>query len=106
MVEFEQNGSVRFQFKKPGRGGRLYLVGDFNNWDETSHPMKKTEKGQWELDVRLRAGAYCFLYRDENSWYVDSESPYVDNPWGSEYSVVRVPQKSETDNPPPSSPKE
>ncbi len=28
---------------------QLYLTGDFNNWNQTSHPMKKLENGVWEL---------------------------------------------------------
>lgn len=28
---------------------KLYLTGDFNKWDKTSHPMKKLENGVWEL---------------------------------------------------------
>ena len=28
---------------------QLYLTGDFNNWNQTSHPMKKLDNGVWEL---------------------------------------------------------
>jgi 1,4-alpha-glucan branching enzyme len=28
---------------------QLFLVGDFNNWDRTSHPLKRNEKGDWEI---------------------------------------------------------
>ena len=28
---------------------QLYLEGEFNNWDKTSHPMKKMDNGNWEL---------------------------------------------------------
>ena len=28
---------------------QLYLEGEFNNWNQTSHPMKKLENGNWEL---------------------------------------------------------
>ncbi len=27
----------------------LYLIGDFNFWNPNSHPMKKTENGNWEI---------------------------------------------------------
>jgi 1,4-alpha-glucan branching enzyme len=27
----------------------LYFFGDFNNWDRTSHPMKKSPRGDWEI---------------------------------------------------------
>ena len=28
---------------------QLYLTGDFNDWNQTSHPMKRLEGGEWEL---------------------------------------------------------
>ena len=28
---------------------QLYLTGDFNNWNQTSHPMKRLDNGVWEL---------------------------------------------------------
>ena len=28
---------------------QLYLTGDFNNWNQTSHPLKKLPNGNWEL---------------------------------------------------------
>jgi len=27
----------------------LYLIGDFNSWDRTSHPLQRAENGVWEL---------------------------------------------------------
>jgi 1,4-alpha-glucan branching enzyme len=34
----------------------LSLVGDFNNWDENSHPMQKNEHGIWEVEVSKTDG--------------------------------------------------
>jgi len=28
---------------------QLYLTGDFNGWNQTSHPLKKLDNGNWEL---------------------------------------------------------
>ena len=28
---------------------QLYLTGDFNGWNQTSHPLKKLENGNWEI---------------------------------------------------------
>jgi len=30
---------------------QLYLTGEFNNWNQTSHPMKRLENGVWELEL-------------------------------------------------------
>ncbi|MBQ8507842.1 MAG: alpha amylase C-terminal domain-containing protein [Clostridia bacterium] len=37
---------------------QLYLTGEFNNWNLTSHPMKRLEGGNWEI----------FLAGDEALW--------------------------------------
>lgn len=29
----------------------LYLIGDFNHWDRTSHPLRKLEGGDWEIFI-------------------------------------------------------
>ena len=31
---------------------QLYLEGDFNNWNQTSHPLKKLDNGNWELELK------------------------------------------------------
>lgn len=28
---------------------QLYLIGDFNNWDRTSHKLERNDKGEWEI---------------------------------------------------------
>ena len=30
----------------------LYLIGDFNNWDRHSHPLKKINGGDWEIFIK------------------------------------------------------
>jgi 1,4-alpha-glucan branching enzyme len=34
----------------------MSLVGDFNNWDENAHPMKKDEAGIWQVDISHKDG--------------------------------------------------
>jgi 1,4-alpha-glucan branching enzyme len=38
------------------------LLGDFNDWSTTSHPMTPTGDGAWELAVDLNAGPHRFAY--------------------------------------------
>lgn len=72
----------------------VYLVGDFNNWSETSTPLKKSKDGMWTAVLSLACGReYYFRYlidgqRWENDWNADKyvKSPYSD----AENSVVIV----------------
>lgn len=29
----------------------MHLIGDFNNWNRTSHPMKAVGNGNWEIEI-------------------------------------------------------
>jgi 1,4-alpha-glucan branching enzyme len=98
MVWIGDGEIVRFCFDHKANS-QVYLVGDFNGWNETSHPMHKV-KGKWILDLHLPLGEYEFKYLAGNIWYNDHAAhKYVPNCWGSENSVVVVtPLESAVEN--------
>lgn len=69
----------------------ITVVGDFNNWDLNSSPMKKDNNGDFRITLELASGReYRFRYlidgtRWENDWRADK---YVPNAFGSDDSVV------------------
>jgi 1,4-alpha-glucan branching enzyme len=69
----------------------VYLVGDFNNWDESAAPMERNNDGSFSLTLPLEKGReYTFRYLvngDEwhNDWHADR---YVPNYFGGDNSVV------------------
>ncbi len=66
------------------------IVGDFNNWDVQSSPMRKLRNGDYRIDMDLYPGSeYQFRYlingsRWENAWNADK---YVKTP--SEMRTIR-----------------
>jgi 1,4-alpha-glucan branching enzyme len=69
---------------------RVFLAGDFNEWNESSHPMLK-EGDHWRLTLSLPPGEYEFKCLVDRVWFNDREAHrFVPNPWGSENSVVVV----------------
>jgi 1,4-alpha-glucan branching enzyme len=97
MVEFLPNGVVRFAFMIP-TDQTVCLVGDFNDWDELSHPMRRCPDSTHCLEVKLRAGEYEYKFKVGAVWYNDDYAhKYVPNPWGSENSVVVIPEASVKD---------
>jgi 1,4-alpha-glucan branching enzyme len=68
----------------------VYLVGDFNNWDEKSTPMEKkksTYAVTMDLDLN-REYQYRYLV-NEDHWHNDWEADkYVPNPFHGDNSVV------------------
>lgn len=70
------------------------LVGDFNDWDEQSIPMKKLKSGDFKVDVNLPINAqYQFKYLvDSKTWVNDWDADdYVSaNGLDTENSLVSV----------------
>lgn len=40
----------------------VFLLGDFNDWDPTSHPMKRHVDGSWQLAVQLGHGGHHYQF--------------------------------------------
>ena len=69
------------------------IVGDFNDWDPSSDPMKPTKNGGFSKTLKLKCGdSYQFRYIiDDSVWENEAEADdYVATPFGSDNSVVEV----------------
>lgn len=84
---------VRFQFRH-GLASAVAVAGDFNGWDVSAHPMRRSADGLWTLDLDLPPGRYeykFFVYGEGwTEWWNDAEAPKVPNAWGTENSYVQV----------------
>lgn len=94
--EYTKTGrSCRVTFSMPQEVGaeKVFLVGDFNDWDPGSHTLKGGKKSDYKITISLKPGqTYHYRYlidgeRWENDWQADE---YVSNPYGTEDSVVAV----------------
>lgn len=70
----------------------VHLLGDFNNWNNTENPLKKTKEGKYSTSVELPTGReYQFRYLlDGIHWENDMEADkHVPTVFGnSENSVI------------------
>jgi 1,4-alpha-glucan branching enzyme len=69
----------------------VFLVGDFNNWDEQATPMEKLKDGRFKATLDLEAAKdYQFRYLvNKTEWHNDWEADkYVPNPFSGDNSVV------------------
>lgn len=94
--EYTKTGrSCRVTFELPAEveAQSACLCGEFNDWDQSSHPMKRRKDGSFTLTISLKPGRqYRYRYlldnaRWENDWAADY---YVPNMLGSEDSVVDI----------------
>jgi hypothetical protein len=84
--------AFQFVLVDPGAAS-VSLVGDFNDWDAASTPLRRTAaRGVWSAVVTLGPGRhrYAFLV-DGDRWVVDPEAPSApDDEFGTRSSVVTV----------------
>jgi len=93
-----KNGVCKVTFNLPSSiaetARTAHVVGDFNDWDPTRHPMKKTKNGKFSLSLELPGNSeYEFRYLvDGTNWETDWEADSLNPaPWGDEYnSVVKL----------------
>ena len=73
----------------------LYLVGDFNNWDQFSHPLAKNDFGVWEIFLDEKHYKDTFVHGSKIKVLVDSQK-------GLNYKIpayiTRVVQDEDTKN--------
>jgi len=86
------SGKVRVTFELPSCiwADRIYLVGDFNQWDEQATPMRQDRDGVWRAVIELEYGSQCeFRYLIDGQWRTDYHADgHTNNEFGSENSVI------------------
>ena len=87
-----QNGKVRVTFSMPAidGGDSLYLVGWFDEWDESVYRMERTAGGYWSLTLELEPGCeYQYRFRTgDGSWLNDPSAPVAPAHLGLNTSFV------------------
>ena len=80
---------VQFNLCAP-EANRVFLAGDFNNWDVDNLPMKKANKGTWETSFALPPGRYEYRFWVDEVWQDDPNAhERIENPFGSQ-NCVRI----------------
>jgi 1,4-alpha-glucan branching enzyme len=75
---------VQFNLYAP-EAERVFLAGDFNNWDVDNLLMKKDKKGTWKASFPLPPGRYEYRFRVDAVWHDDPNAhERVENPFGSQ----------------------
>lgn len=82
---------VRFTLVAPN-AARVSIVGDFNQWNPTTLPMRRSTDGQtWEIEVPLASGRYTYAFFVDGRVARDSAAAEGANDgFGTPSSVVLV----------------
>jgi 1,4-alpha-glucan branching enzyme len=102
MIKFNpKTKKTAFEIHLPN-AQHVSLLGDFNGWNEETHPLKKDKSGRWKAEIKLEPGEYQFLYRvDHSHWQADDHAPTKPNNFGTENSVVVLSREEKTAAPKP-----
>lgn len=57
---------------------QLYLTGDFNEWNRTAHPLKKNEKGDWEIFFPYQEYKDSFVHGSRIKVHVEASNGSMD----------------------------
>ena len=52
----------------------VYLIGDFNAWDPTSHPMRRRVDGWWFIEVQPAHGHHRYQYLVDGKPVLDPQA--------------------------------
>ena len=82
---------VTFRLSKRFPAESVHLVGDFNSWNQTSHPLTRAEDGAWILPVSLETNQmYEYRYLvDNRCWMTEYPADgYVPTSDGKNNSII------------------
>ena len=89
-----QPGFIRICFELPAYlwADRVYVVGDFNDWDRQRTPLYQDRDGVWRVEVDLPCGQrFQFRYYVDDHWLTDNHADgMTDNPYGTQNSIVET----------------
>lgn len=83
--------TFRLDAAEAAQANKVQLLGDFNDWDESSEPMNVLKSKDFTTTLELEAGKeYQFRYLiDGTSWKNDADADFfVTNGFGEENGVL------------------
>lgn len=86
-----QEGNVTFVFAAPDARA-VFVAGEFNQWNDKSHPLQKDAAGIWSTTLSLKPGRYQYKFVVDGNWQTDPTAvETVDDGLGGKNSVKIVP---------------
>lgn len=67
------------------------VIGDFNEWNQASHPMKSDGNGLWQKIMMLPPGQYEYKFLVDGQWRTDPNNPnQCTNRFGTLNNILQV----------------
>jgi glycosidase len=87
-----QDRAVTFMYQPDRQLQTVHVVGQFNNWDRTTHPLALLPDGKtWKGTFNIAPGAYQYLFVENSSrWLPDPKAPPAGDANGNTNSLLIV----------------
>ena len=68
------------------------VVGEFNDWQPVSHPLRQRDGETWQITLQLPPGTYQYKFViDGTRWEDDADNPKrMTNEYGTSNSILEV----------------
>ncbi len=81
--ETKKPRNVEFTLLAP-QAQSVFLAGNFNQWNLSSHPLSSNNEGVWSISVPLISGRYEYRFFVDGEWQNDPAcSSVAENPFGT-----------------------
>jgi 1,4-alpha-glucan branching enzyme len=89
-IKTSKRRSVKFEITSM-EAESVFLVGDFNGWNEKKHPMKQNGRGIWRKTVMVAPGTYEYKFMVDGRWESDPKNEnYSINCYGTRNSLIQI----------------
>ncbi len=71
---------VTFTHWPYGDPSGVSVAGDFNDWDDSAHPMTQNDDGSWSVTVpgdEIPPGAYAYKFTEDSAWTCDPNAGLI-----------------------------
>jgi 1,4-alpha-glucan branching enzyme len=73
----------------------VFLIGEFNEWNPKTHPMKSDGNGAWVRDVAIPPGEYEYKFIVDGQWKEDPQNEQLSlNCFGTYNNIINVTEKN------------
>lgn len=88
--ELPKLSEVKFHIAAP-QAKEVYVVGDFNDWQQDTNSRMEISNGVWAKSLRFRSGRYQYRFIVDGVWTEDPDNPVKEvNPYGQMNSLIEA----------------
>ena len=84
------DANYTFRLKGFAQANKIFLAGDFNEWNPATMPMRK-EGDEWVFRVHLSPGKHLYKFIVDGNWIIDPGNKlWEENEFGTGNSVIWI----------------